>query len=66
MNSSDDVEINSVNTLYSVVNEVDEFTEEINGNKHSTLVSTDRNKEVLTKYTELWNDIKKRFHLKNI
>ena len=66
MNSSDDVEINSVNTLYSVVNEVDECTEEINGNKHSTLVSTDRNKEVLTKYTELWNDTKKRFHLKNI
>ena len=29
-----------------------------NGNKCLTFASTDRNKEVLTKYTELWNGIK--------
>ena len=29
-----------------------------NGNKYLTMVSTDKNKEVLTKYTELWDKIK--------
>ena len=52
------VNINSVNPLYLVINEVDGYFEEINGNKYLTLVSTDKNKEVLTKYTELWDEIK--------
>ena len=30
----------------------------IHGNKYLVLDSTDKNKEVLTKYTELWNGIK--------
>ena len=29
-----------------------------NGDKYLTLVSTDKNKEVLIKYTELWDEIK--------
>ena len=29
-----------------------------NGNKHLTLVYADKNEEVLTKYTELWDGIK--------
>ena len=29
-----------------------------NGNKYLTFASTDKNKEVLKKYTELWNEIK--------
>ena len=29
-----------------------------NGNKYLTLVSTDKNKQVLIKYTELWDKIK--------
>ena len=33
-------------------------TEEINGNKYLTFASTYRNKEVLKKYTELWDEIK--------
>ena len=43
------VEINSVNCLYLIINEVDGCIEKINGNKYLTLVSTDKNKEVLTK-----------------
>ena len=55
----DDYEnIYSVNPLYLIINEVDGYFKEINGNKYLTLVSTDKNKEVLTKYTELWDGIK--------
>ena len=35
-----------------------EYTEEINGNKYLVFGSTDKNKEVLKKYTELWDKIK--------
>ena len=55
---SEYVNINSINTLYLVFNEVDEYVEEINGSKYLTLVSTDKIKELLTKYTELWDWIK--------
>ena len=58
MKDSDYVKINSVNPLYLIIGEVDEYFEEINGNKYLTLVSTNKNKEVLTKYTELWGGIK--------
>ena len=44
--------------MYLIINEVDGYFEEINGNKYLTLVSTDKNKEVLTKYTKLWDGIK--------
>ena len=55
---SDYVKINIVIPLYLIIDKVDECFEEKNGNKYLTLVSTDKNKEVLTKYTELWNKIK--------
>ena len=55
---SDYVKINSVNSLYLIINEADGHFEEISGNKYLTLVSSDKNKEVLTKYTELWDEIK--------
>ena len=44
---SEYVKINSANSLYLIINEVDEYFEEINGNKYLTLVSTDKNEEVL-------------------
>ena len=34
------------------------YIEEKNGNKYLTFVSTDKNKEVLKKYTQLWDGIK--------
>ena len=56
---NDDYEnIYSVNLLHLIINEVDRYFKEINGNKYLTLVSTDKNKKVLTKYAELWDGIK--------
>ena len=55
---SDYVKINSVNSLYLIIDEVDRCIDEINGNKYLTLVSTDKNKEVFTKYTEFWDETK--------
>ena len=45
--------INSVNPLYFIVGEVDGYIEEKNGNKYLIFASTDKNKEILEKYTEL-------------
>ena len=46
--------INSVNSLYFIVREINGFIEEKIGNKYLVLDSTDdKNKAVLTKYTEL-------------
>ena len=55
---SDYNSINSVNPLYLIISEVDGYIEETNGNKYLTFASTGKNKEVLTKYTELWGGIK--------
>ena len=55
---SEYVNINSVNPLYLNIKKVEEYVEEINGNKYLTLVFTVKNKEVLTKHTELWDGIK--------
>ena len=35
----------------------DGYIEEKNGNKYFTFAPTDKNKEVLTKYAELWDEI---------
>ena len=57
MKYSDYVKINSVNPLYLIIGKTDGYTEESNDNEYLTLVSTDKNKEVLIKYTELWDKI---------
>ena len=54
----DYVKINNVNSLYLIIDEVDGYIEEKNGNKYLTLVSTDNNKEVIIKYIKLWDKIK--------
>ena len=41
------VKINSVNPLYLIFGKVNEYFEDINGNKYLTLVSTDKSKEIL-------------------
>ena len=58
MKDSDYVKINSVNPLYLIIDEVDGHFEEKNGNKYLILDSTDKNKELLIKYTKLWDGIK--------
>ena len=52
------VNTQSVNPLHFVVDKVDSFTEEKDGNKYLNFASTDNNKEVLRKYTKLWYGIK--------
>ena len=60
----DDCEnVYSVNALYLIIGTVDGHTEENNWNKYlvfdsTVLHSTDKNRKVLKKYTELWNWIK--------
>ena len=44
--------------MYFIIGEADGYFEEKNGNKYLTFASTDKKKEVLTKYTKLWNEIK--------
>ena len=58
MKDPDYVKINSVKPLYLIIDEVDRYFEEKNGNKYLILDSTDKNKEVLIKYTKLWDGIK--------
>ena len=50
--------INRVNPLYLMINRIDGFIEEKNGDKYLSTASTDRNSEVLKKYSEVWNGIK--------
>ena len=50
--------IHSVNPLYLIIGKVDGFIEEKNGSKYLVFDFTDKNKEVLAKYTEIWDGIK--------
>ena len=63
--------IYSVNPLYLVIGKVDGYIEENNGNKYlvfdsAELCSTDEDKEVLKKYTELCDGIKNEMETINI
>ena len=44
--------------MHFTFNKADGYIEVIKGNKYLMLVSTDKNKDTLGKYTELWNKIK--------
>ena len=50
--------------MYLIVGEVDGYIEENNGNKYSTLPSTDKNKKVVENYIKLWDKIK--YHIQTI
>ena len=52
------VKVNSVNPLYLIINKVNGYFEEINGNKYLTLVPTNESKEKIKKYEELWRKIR--------
>ena len=57
----DDYEnIYSVNPLYLMIGEVIGYIEENHGNKYLVFDSSDKNKEVLKKYKELWDGIKSK------
>ena len=57
-NIGDYESIYSVNPLYLIIGEVNRYIEENNGNKYLVFASTNKNKEVLEKYTKLWDGIK--------
>ena len=50
--------IYSVNPLFLIIGRVNGFIEEKNESKYLVFDSTDENKEVIKKYTELWDRIK--------
>ena len=56
---------NSKDLPYLIFNNVDRCIEESSENKYLILASTDKNKEVLIKDTELWNKIKNQIETIN-
>ena len=50
--------INSVNPLYLGITRVDGYIEEKDSNKYLVFDSTDKNKELLKKYSDVFNGIK--------
>ena len=58
MKDRDYVNIHSVNPLYFIIDKADGYIEERNANKYLTLVSNNKNKDILKMYTEVWDKIK--------
>ena len=54
----DYINIHSVNPLYFIIDKADGYIEVSNGNKYLTLVSTNKNKDILRNYIELQDKIK--------
>ena len=52
------VKINSVNSLYLIIDKVNGYFEKVNENKYLTLVPTKEIKEIIKKYEELWRKIR--------
>ena len=52
------VKINGVNLLYLIIHKTNGHTEESNENKYLSLVPTDKSKDTLKKYEELWLKIR--------
>ena len=57
--------INSVNPLYLMIDKMIGHFEEKNENKYLVLDEIDENKEVLNKYKEVWEGIKKEIETIN-
>ena len=56
--------VNSVNPLYLMINRIDGYVEEKNGNKYLNMSDTSRNNEILKKYNQVFDGIK--YHSKKI
>ena len=65
MKDSDYVKIYNVNPLHSIVDKVDGNFEKKDGNKYLIFDSTDKNKEVMIKYTKLWDGSKNQIEKVN-
>ena len=63
---TDDCEsICCVNPVYLLLNHANRYIEEKNGNKYLVFDSTNENKEVLKKYADTWDRIKKNYYEKD-
>ena len=51
------VKINAVNLLYSIIDKINGYIEDIDGNNNMTLVPIDKSKDTLKKYEDLWSKI---------
>ena len=51
-------DVNSINSLYLMINRIDGFIEEKGGDKYLSIASKGRNSQVLKKYSEVWSGIK--------
>ena len=51
--------LDGVNSLYLIFNKLDVYFQKYGENNYFIFALTDRNKEALENYTELWNEIKK-------
>ena len=52
---SKNVKISSLNPLYLIINKVNGYFEEVNGNKYLMLVPTNETREKIKRYEELWS-----------
>ena len=50
--------LEGVNSLYFILNDVDAYFEEHNENKYFVFALTDKNREALENYKELWSEVK--------
>ena len=64
MKSINKINIDSESPTYLIFDNVDGYSEESNGDKYLVSASTDKNKEILTKYINIWDEIKN--HIKKI
>ena len=56
---------NNINSVNLLINEMISHFEEKSGNKYLVLDDVDQDKEVLKKYKEVWEDIKKEIETIN-
>ena len=50
--------MNSVNPLYLIIDKINGYFEESNGNKYLTLIANDESEDILKKFEELWTKIR--------
>ena len=65
MKSLDNENTDSENSFYIIFNNVDGYIIESNKDKCLIFASTDKNKKVLKKYTDLWDEIKNQIETIN-
>ena len=51
------IKINTVNLLYSIIDKINGYIEDIDGNNNMTLVPIDKSKDTLKRYEDLWTKI---------